>query len=431
MGKIPPKPDQKPTSEEKPRKREVIASPKEYENAHPEAKEYAISDGKCPGLQMIVSPSGSKQWEFRYRLSGHRRKISIQGGYPKNSVKVARDWATYWTDLVSKGIDPADDRRRKQEEAAAKRGQGVHTFRSVASTWLDIYARTKPLSPISRKHIQEKFDNDVFPVFGDKSVSEVTESDIDRLTGQIVGKGRIDKAYRVLWHCRGVFGYAVEKGLASKDPTFNKEKRLPPLKTGNRAALTDPQQVGKLLRDIAGCGAAISTRGALRLVPLVFTRPSELRLAKWSEIDLERALWDIPAQRMKGPVNKRRSHLVPLSRQAVAILRELRETNEESEYVFPSPRSPHFPLSNMAQLKALRAMGYTSKDQSIHGFRAIARTLLDERLRFPAHVIEAQLAHAVKDSNGTAYNRTQHIDARREMMQAWADYLDTLERGEG
>lgn len=431
MGKTPSKSDQQTLPEKKPRKKGDNATPKEYENARSEPREYAISDGKCPGLQMIVSPSGSKQWEFRYRLHGRRRKLSILGGYPRVPVGVARDWADKWTRMVAEGIDPAEVRQREREEAAAKREREVHTFRAVAASWLEVYARTKPLSPISRRHIQEKFDNDVFPVFGSRPIANIAESDIERLIGGIVEKGRIDKAYRVLWHCRGVFGYAVEKGLAPKDPTFNKEKRLPPLKTGNRAALTDPQQVGKLLRDIAACNAAISTRGALRLVPLVFTRPSELRLAKWSEFDLDRALWDIPAERMKGPINKRRAHLVPLSRQAVAILRELRETNEASEYVFPSPRSPFHPLSNMAQLKALRSMGYTSEEQSVHGFRAIARTLLDERLRFPAHVIEAQLAHAVKDANGTAYNRTQHLDARREMMQAWADYLDTLERGEG
>ena len=403
----------------------------EYHEAKPREKEYAISDGKWEGLQMVVAPSGSKQWEFRYRLNGHRRKISILGGYPRVDVKSARGWAEKWTRMVGEGIDPAEERKAEKARSIAKRAAAEHTFRAVAAVWLDAYAKSKPLSAISRQHIQAKFDNDVFPAFGDRQVGEVTELEVERLVKGIASAGQIDKAYRVLWHCRGVFAYAVEKGLAPKDPTFNKEKALPPLQTGNRAAVVEPEQVGKLLRDIAACGSGISTRYALRLLPLVFTRPSELREAKWSEIDLERALWDIPAERMKGPINKRRSHLVPLSRQAVDILQNLREENEESEYVFPSPQTPRRPISNMAMLKALRAMGYTSEEQSVHGFRAIARTLLDERLRFPFHVIEAQLAHAVKDANGTAYNRTQHLEARRDMMQAWADYLDKLERGEG
>ena len=437
MGKKPPKSDQQTAKDEKPKterrypdKKGAILTPAECQHFPPMEKEYTVSDGKCEGLQLVVSPSGSKQWEFRYRLNGHRRKISVPGGYPRASLGAARDWAEKWAGMVAKGIDPADHRAQVRAEKAADRARVVHTFQSVASTWLEIYARTKPLSPISRKHIEDKFTNDVFPAFGSRPIAEVTESEIESLLGGIVGKGKTDKAHRVLWHIRGAFRYALEKGLVPKDPTFNKEKRLPPLKIRNRAALTNPDQVGKLLRDISACGAGVSTRGYLRLIPLVFTRPSELREAKWSEIDLDRGLWDIPAERMKGPINKRRSHLVPLSRQAVVILRELRETNEESAYVFPSPRSPFYPLSNMAQLKALRAMGYTSEEQSVHGFRAIARTLLDEHLRFPASVIEAQLAHAVKDANGTAYNRTQYLEARREMMQAWADYLDTLERGE-
>jgi len=431
MGKVRPKSDEQAIQDKKPRKKGFKATAKEYEHAKPEPKEYTISDGEVKGLQMVVAPSGSKQWEFRYRLNGHRRKISVLDGFPAVSVADAREIARGWASDVAKGIDPAEVRKEKKASTIAKQAAQVHTFRAVASDWLEAYARSKPLSPISRHHIQAKFNNDVFPVFGDRQVGEVTEAEVERLVCDIAKQGKIDKAYRVLWHCRGAFAWAVEKGLAPKDPTFNKEKRLPPLRGGNRAAVLEPEQVGKLLRDIAASGSGISTRYALRILPFVFTRPSELREAKWSEIDFERALWDIPAERMKGPINKRRSHLVPLSRQVLDTLRRLREENEESEYVFPSPQTPRRPISDMAMLKALRTMGYTSEEQSVHGFRAIARTLLDERLRFPFHVIEAQLAHAVKDANGTAYNRTQHLEARREMMQAWADYLDTLERGEG
>ena len=401
----------------------------EYLQAKPKAKEYALSDGDCTGLQMIVAPSGSKQWEFRYRLDGRRRKISILGGYPRVDVKTARAMAREWSQLVAKGIDPAQERKSKREEALARKEEESRTFRAVASTWLDLYARTKPLTDVSRQHIQARFDRDVFPAFGDRLVHLVTDADVSRLVEGIAAEGKADKARRVLWHCRGVFSLAMENGWAEKDPTFNKEKRLPAIRTGNRPALLDPKKVGKLLRDIDGCGSGISTRHALRLLPLVFLRPSELREGMWSEIDFKRELWDIPAERMKGPKAKRRSHLVPLSRQALEILRNLKAENEPSEYVFPSPQTPFRPLSDMAMLKALRALGYGPTEQSLNGFRSIARTLLDERLRIPERVIEAQLAHTVKDSNGTAYNRTQFLDDRKAMMQAWADYLDGLKEG--
>lgn len=401
----------------------------EYRTAKPREREYAISDGKWEGLQMVVSPSGSKQWEYRYRLNGRRRKISVLGGYPRVDVKSARGWAEKWTRMVAQGIDPAEERKAEKLSRIVREEKLERTFRTVATEWLESYARTKPLSSISRQHIQARFDSEVFPAFGDRPICEISGDDLEALVQGIAGEGKIDKAYRVLWHCRGVFSWAIERGWIEKDPTYNKEKRLPPQRTGNRAAVIDPERVGKLLRDIDSCSSGISTRFALRLLPLVFTRPTELREAKWSEIDFERARWDIPAERMKGPISKRRSHLVPLSRQALEVLHELRKENERSEWVFPSPQSPRKPISDMAMLKALRAMGYKASDQSVHGFRAIARTLLDERLRFPFHVIEAQLAHAVKDANGTAYNRTQHLEARIEMMQTWADYLDKLKAG--
>lgn len=398
----------------------------EYRTARPKEREYAISDGKWEGLQMVVSPSGSKQWEFRYRLNGRRRKISVLGGYPRVDVKTARGWAETWTRMVAQGIDPAEERKTAKAQGTARREQEEQVFRKIALDWLEMYTRSKPLSDISRQHIQARFESDVFPAFGDRPIGEIVGDDVDALVQGIADQGKVDKAYRVLWHCRGVFSYAIEQGLIEKDPTFNKEKRLPPLKTGNRAAVIDPERVGKLLRDIDACGSGVSTRYALRILPFVFTRPTELREAKWSEIDIDRALWSIPAERMKGPIAKRRSHLVPLSRQVIELLRRLREESAPSEFVFPSPQTPRRPISDMAMLKALRAMGYTAKEQSVHGFRAIARTLLDERLRIPFHVIEAQLAHAVKDANGTAYNRTQHLEARCEMMQTWADYLDRL-----
>lgn len=433
MTKKAPKSDGMAVAEERPKntlKSGEVATPKEYENFPAWIKEYTISDGKVDGLQMVISTTGSKQWEFRYRLNGRRRKMNILGGYPKVGVGVARKIAGEWANLVTEGKDPAEVRKTEKADTLAKRDAEKRTFRGIALTWLESYAKSKPLTDISRQHIQARFDSEAFPAFGSKPIAEITDADVERLMETIAAKGTIDKAYRTLWQCRGVFAYAIEKGFAPKDPTFNKEKRLPPLQTGNHAAVIDPEQVGKLLRDIDACGSGISARHALRLMPLVFTRPSELRLAQWSEFDLERALWDIPAERMKGPKMKRRSHLVPLSRQAVEILRSLRDESEESDFVFPSPQGPSRPISNMTMLKALRKMGWTSEEQSVHGFRATARTLLDERLRFPFHVIEAQLAHAVKDSNGTAYNRTQHLEARKEMMQAWADYLDGL-RGEG
>jgi integrase len=403
-----------------------ITSPAEYQSAKPKDREYALSDGKWEGLQMIVAPSGAKQWEFRYRIAGRRRKISVLGGYPKVDVKTARTWAEKWTRMVASGIDPAEMRMQERKNAATRQATDATTFKAIAEIWLTGYTRSKPLAPISRQHIQSIFDNDVFPFIGALPVGSISEGVIEEILERILAKGTIGKAHRTLWYCRAVFHYAIEKGLATKDPTFNKGRRLPVNRSGNRAALTDPAQVGKLVRDIRAYSGSLSTRAGLHLLLLLFTRPGEAQHAEWSEIDFERAIWQIPASRMKGPISKRSPHLVPLSRQALMLLRELRDLSNGSRFVFPSPQSHARPISNMTLTKALRSMGYGPKVQSAHGFRAIARTLLDERLRAPVSAIEAQLAHVVKDSNGTAYNRTQFLEERQSMMQRWADYLDTL-----
>lgn len=244
---------------------------------------------------------------------------------------------------------------------------------------------------------------------------------------RIEERGAVESAHRILQNCGQIMRYAIATGRADRNPVADLKGALAPPVEQHHAAITDPKQVGALLRAIDGYEGTLTTRTALTLAPLLFVRPGELRHAEWSEIDLECAEWNIPAAKMKT----RTSHLVPLSRQAVAAFRELQPLTGRGRYVFPSGRSPRRPMSNNAVLAALRRMGFPKEEMSGHGFRAMARTILDEVLNFRTDYIEHQLAHAVRDPNGRAYNRTTHLSERKKMMQAWADYLDRLKKDKG
>ena len=238
-------------------------------------------------------------------------------------------------------------------------------------------------------------------------------------------RGAVETAHRALQNCGQVFRYAIATGRAERDIAADLRGALPPVKQTHRAAITEPKAIGELMRAIDGYSGSLVTVCAMKLAPLVFLRPGELRQAHWSEIDLDSAEWNIPAERMK----MRQPHLVPLSTQAVTILREIQALTGDGTYLFPSPRTRTRPMSNNAILSALRRMGYAKEEMSGHGFRAMARTILDEVLGIRPDFIEHQLAHAVKDPNGRAYNRTAHLPERRKMMQQWADYLDKLKAG--
>ncbi|MDR2880769.1 MAG: site-specific integrase [Azoarcus sp.] len=270
-----------------------------------------------------------------------------------------------------------------------------------------------------------RLERDAFPWIGGKPTAEIRAPELLAMLRRIEERGAIETAHRVLQICGQVFRYAVVTGRIDRNPAADLRGALPPVQVDHRAAIVEPAKVGELLRAIESYQGYLVTRCALRLAPLVFVRPGELRKAEWSEFDLDAAEWNIPAARMK----MRTAHLVPLSRQAVEILRELEPLTSRSRYVFTGLRSHDRPMSDNAILSALRRMGFAKDEMSGHGFRAMARTILDEVLHVRPDYIEHQLAHAVRDPNGCAYNRTAHLRERRRMMQQWADYLDALRAG--
>lgn len=407
----------------------TLAEPKSemaYRNAAPRDKSYTLADGR--GLFMIVHPDGKKFWYFRFRdQQGKQQKFAIKGSYPVVTLKAARDEAARLRELLAAGEDPREVSKAKrldtaQQEEARKREHDriAATFEKVAREWDERFKGRRGES--TRRATMQRLEKDVFPALGNRPITEITAPELLKVLQRVEQRGRLHTAHYLLSYCGQIFRFAVASGRMEHDIAADLRGALPPPEEGHRAAILDPIAFGRLLREIDAYQGWFATKYALRLLPLVFTRPGELRLAQWSEIDFERAQWDIPAGRMK----MRLPHTVPLSKQVILVLKELYELSGDGSCLFPSPRQKAMPISNVAMLNGLRRMGYTGEEVSAHGFRATARTLLDERLRINPAYIEAQLAHRVSDALGTAYNRTQHLEARREMMQTWADYLDEL-----
>ncbi|WHZ19019.1 MAG: Integrase [Rhodanobacteraceae bacterium] len=389
-----------------------MLSPSAVANAKPQAKPYKLADER--GLFLLVRPNGSRWWRFKYRRPGtHKENLLSLGVYPDVSLRKARERRDDARKLLADGIDPGD--KRKAETLA-----GAETFEAVAREWFAKFSGQWVEDHGNR--IIRRLERDVFPWIGRKPVASVTAPDILAVLRRIDERGARETAHRARTNIGQVIRYAIATGRAERDPTADLRGAIPSPTEHNHAALIEPDSVGELLRAIDAYDGHFPTRCALQLAPLVFVRPGELRQAEWAEMDLDAAQWNLPAHKMK----MRQPHLVPLSSQAVAILRELYPLTGAGRYVFPGGRSPKRPMSNNALNAALRRMGFDKDTMTAHGFRAMARTILDEQLGFRPDYIEHQLAHAVKDPNGRAYNRTAHLDARRKMMQAWADYLDGL-----
>jgi integrase len=396
-------------------------TPSAVANAKPKAEPYMLPDGG--GMFLLVNPDGSRWWRFRYVRpgTGKRNMLSL-GTFPDVPLKRAREKRDDARKLVADGIDPGD---KRQAEAVA----AADTFEAVAREW---YAKQSgQWVPAHGERIIRRLERDGFPWIGRKPVAKLDARAVLATLRRIESRGAIETAHRALQNIGQVFRYAVATARASSDVTRDLRGALSPITERHHAAIIDPDQVGDLLRAIDAYSGTLPVRCALRLAPLVFLRPGELRMAEWAEFDLDAAEWNIPAHRRKlkkalkdDPATP--PHCVPLAPQAVAILRELQPLTGAGRFVFPGARDRKRPLSDMALLGALRRMGYDKDTMTAHGFRAMARTILDERLGFRPDVIEHQLAHAVKDPNGRAYNRTAHLPERRKMMQAWADYLDTL-----
>ncbi len=398
-------------------------------NIKPKKTMFRVNDGD--GLYLLVKPDGAKWWRFDYSIGGKRKTLSL-GVYPDTKLSAARKNADKARELVAAGTDPSNIRKAskaqqaKALEAERRIDEGLTaagSFEDVAREWATV--PTDKRSEKQTERIIGWMEKDIFPWLGRRPINEITTPEIDATVQRIVDRGALDIARRVLWNCGRIFGYAAKKGYSQGDPTARLCEYMPSKKVEHHAAIIEPKAVGGLLRAIDGYHGYFVTKCALRIAPLVFVRPGELRKAEWAEINFDKAEWNIPAERMK----MREPHLVPLSTQAVEVLRELHALTGGGRYVFPGARTNGRPMSDNAILAALRRMGFAKDEMSGHGFRAMARTILDEVLQVRPDYIEHQLAHAVRDPNGRAYNRTAHLVERRKMMQQWADYLDKLKAG--
>ncbi|QGX39374.1 tyrosine-type recombinase/integrase [Permianibacter aggregans] len=396
--------------------RKPLTSSRQVETAKPEAKPYKLN--ALDGLFLEVLPTGRKRWRFRYFFLGKEKMLSL-GIYPAIGLQDARGARDNAKKLLASGKDPSAERR---EEKAALREAHANTFKAVASEWI---ARQTDKAPSTRNKSQWLLQFAI-DAFGRYPISEITPRIVLDTCREQEALGKLETAHRIKVKCGQVFRYAIGKGLIDSDPTRDLRGQLKTPEVTHRAAITDPAKVGKLLYDIDQYQGQLETICALKLAPLVFIRPGELRSARWEDIDLKAALWSYTPPKTRRQTGT--EHLIPLPKQALAIFRQLQAVNGKCPYVFRSSGKEGY-LSENAVLNALRRMGYGKGIMTGHGFRAIARTLLAERLKYPVELIEMQLAHRVADMHGRAYNRTAFIEDRTTMMQEWADYLDTLKAG--
>jgi integrase len=357
---------------------------------------------------------------LKYRFDSKEKRLSF-GRYPAVSLSDARCRRNEARKLLENGVDPA---AVKKAQKAARAARAANSFEVITREWLERYAPKVTAAHIER--VRRRMERDLFPWIGEIPIDDVTAPVLLDALRRVEGRGAVHTAKRLRMYAGQVFRYGISTGRCGRDVAADLRDALTEEREQHRPAITDPKKAGELLRAIDGYAGSWAGRCALRLAPLVFVRPGELRHAEWSEIDFDKAEWNIPAGKMKMRV----AHLVPLSRQALAILRDLHPLTGGGRYVFPGERSSDRPISDNTINAALRRMGYdTREEMTAHGFRAMARTMLDEILGFRPDFIEHQLAHAVRDPNGRAYNRTAHLAERRAMMQAWADYLDKLKAG--
>jgi integrase len=391
--------------------------------AKPREKSYKLSDER--GLYLLISPAGSKSWRLKYRYGpradgklGNAEKVLVLGLYPDVSLKRAREKRDEARRLLAEGLDPSAERKAAEQ---AQRLAALHTFKAVATAWMDRNRLSWAESHANRT--RRRFEQHVFPWIGDHSIRDVKRPELREVLRRIENTGRIETAHRVLQLCASVFEYANNEEITDHNPCRGLQEVLAPVQERHHASITDPKRVGELLRAIDGFSGTLPVASALRLAPLVFVRPGELRRARWSEFDLdaEQPTWRMPAERMK----MREQHLVPLSSQAVAILRDLQPLTGPHGYVFPSVRNASRPMSENTLNVALRRLGYDKDTMTAHGFRSMASTILNEQ-QWHKDAIERQLAHGERDRVRGSYNFAEHLPERRKMMQAWANYLEGL-----
>lgn len=388
-------------------------------NAKPGAKNIKLFDGA--GLYLEITPPGSKLWRLKYRYLGAEKRLAL-GAYPAVSLKEARIKRDEARAHLAAGRDPGAVKQAEKLRAAAL---AADSFEVVAREWIDRHLSTKAES--HRDKVIRRLERDVFPFLGRRPIAEISAPEILAVLRRIESRGVLETAHRAQQNIGQVIRYAVATGRATNDPTQALRGALPPYKPEHMAApADDPAAVGTILRAMDAFKGGPIVAAALELLPLVFCRPGELRTMRWEQIDFDAALWRYTVSKTQT------EHIVPLSRQALAVLRDLQPLTGHlpGGWVFPGGRSPMQPLSDAAINASYRRLGIDTRNELTgHGWRAVARTLLHERLGFAPEVIEHQLAHRVPDALGTSYNRTKFLSERKRMMQKWADYLDKLKTG--
>lgn len=389
-------------------------------NAKPKEKPYKLSDSE--GLYLYITETGGKLWRFKYRFDndgkGKKEKLLAFGKYPEINLHDARQRRDDARKLLANNVDPGAVRKAQKQAKI----EDTETFEVISREWHNKFKSTWTEGHALK--LMRRLELDLFPWIGARPIKDITAPELLAVLRRTESRGAVDGAHRLRGLCNMIFRYATATGRAQHNLAQDLIGSLPPAQKRHLAAITEPKEVAKLLRAIDNYHGSFIVRCALRLSPLVFTRPGELRHMQWDELDFEKSEWHIPAHKMK----LRQPHIVPLSRQSLEILKEIKPLTGGGIYVFPG-RTSNRPMSNNAILAALRNMGYTAEQMTPHGFRAMARTILDEVLQVRVDLIEAQLAHRVLDTLGRAYNRTKHLPERRKMMQTWADYLDGLRQG--
>ncbi|QJT09410.1 tyrosine-type recombinase/integrase [Oceanidesulfovibrio marinus] len=384
-------------------------------NAKPKAKVYRLADSH--GLCLEIKPSGSKHWRYRYRFQGKANMLSL-GEYPLVSLAKARKKCDEARELLSDGIDPSQERKAEKKE----RERQARTFKDVGEEW--VAKKSQKWTALTIERNSGILTRYLYPEIGDTPIADIEPPELLTALRKMESRGIHESAKRAHQLAGSILGYGVASGYCTRNSATDLKGALTPPDVTHFASITDPRNVAPLLRSIDGYSGQLVTKCALRLAPLVFARPGELRHAEWLEIDFDAAEWRIPAEKMK----KRRPHIVPLSRQALDILQELHHLTGEGKYLFPSLRTTSRPISENTINAALRRMGFDKSEMTGHGFRSMASTILHEQ-GWPSDVVERQLAHIEGNSVKAAYNYAEHLPERRRMMQSWADYLDGLKAG--
>ncbi len=395
--------------------------------SQPQDKPYRLNDGK--GLALLINPNGTKYWRLNYAFHGKRKTISL-GVYPVVSLKQARVSAQACQKQLSEGVDPSSERKDKKQvvkkaiEDEQRTADGVpieNSFADISRLWLKDFEAS--VVPATYNEVSKRLENHVYPYLGNKAIADIKAPDVLELVLPIAKRQTVETAHRVLNHCHRVFKYAVAHGLMEYDPSPAVMDALPSIKVKHRAAITDPRQVGQLMRDIDNYSGTFVVKCALIISPLLFARPGEIRQMEWKDIDINAKEWRYFVTKTET------EQIVPLSRQAIEVLEDIKKLTGHGQYVFPSARSDKRPMSNNTIRLALRAMDYDKETMTAHGFRTTASTLLNEQGWSP-DAIERQLAaHTSRNKVRAAYNRAQYLEERKKMMQAWADYLDSLKNG--